>query len=215
MIKLVKGVEPQILIDNKANWKAKLLGHYKDGTKPPAALKTAYNQSSVKEGLKDESSSKCMYCESRIGHVSYEHIEHVKPKASDKYPELTYEYDNLGIACQKCNMNKGDDYDDNTPFINPYIDDPADHFNFFGAMIWAKAGNERAELTENELELNRPELLEARMERMNSVRALIDRYLLMDEGVLKKSLKKQIEIEISKIKIYSMCTSTLAKSMLN
>ncbi|MBF4428008.1 HNH endonuclease, partial [Vibrio anguillarum] len=126
--------------------------------------------------LKDESFAKCMYCESVVGHVAHEHIEHIKPKSVAKYPEYTFEWDNLGLACPVCNMNKSDIYDDKLPFINPYIDEPSDFFVAAGPCIFSKSGVRRAELTEKILKLNRPELIEQRLERIEYIRELVDKY---------------------------------------
>lgn len=214
MIKLTKLAEPQVLIDNKAQWTTQLLGHIARNEKVPSSLSNAYNIKEVKDNLRSESNSKCMYCESNVGHISYEHIEHIKPKAKTKFPQLAYEYDNLGLSCPKCNMNKSDTYDINNTFINPYVDNPSDHFVSYGAFVWAKSADNRAKLTEIEIELNRPELLETRGERLKTIRGLVDSYNRTPNGVLKNALKKEIDIEIAEDKPYSFCAQKLVKDLL-
>jgi energy-coupling factor transporter ATP-binding protein EcfA2 len=51
-----------------------------------------------------ETKGKCMYCESFISAVAPEHIEHYRPKAI--YPQLTFDWANLGLACPWCNIKK-------------------------------------------------------------------------------------------------------------
>ena len=111
MVKINKLAEPNILTLNKVNWTTDLLGFINRNEKVPPSISSRYNQDDIKKTLRDECNNKCMYCESTIAHVSYEHIEHIKPKAKTKFPELTYEWTNLGLSCPICNMNKGDEYD--------------------------------------------------------------------------------------------------------
>lgn len=215
MIQLSKNGEPPILSANKATWTAELMDYIQRGEKVPSSVSNRYNNPEVKESLRKESNSKCIYCESNVQHITYEHIEHLKPKAKDKYPELTFEYENLGLSCPKCNMNKGSEYDENLPYLNPFVDNPENHFKAVGALIWALPGDRRAKLTEIDIELNRPELLEVRLERLNSIRSLVEIYNQETNPRLKQSLKKEIETEISEDKPYSFVASKLVEALLN
>jgi uncharacterized protein (TIGR02646 family) len=88
-----KGPEPEILLKWKAKDKMYLRG------KP--------NWNRLDKGIKDvlritiaeEQGYICCYCERRLNDVDY-HIEHIKPKAKGKYPELQLEYDNMLCSCQ-------------------------------------------------------------------------------------------------------------------
>jgi len=214
MIHLTKKPEPLVLTTNKANWTTLLLGFIARNEKVPSTLSNAYNLKEIKDSLRLESHSKCMYCESKVGHITYEHIEHIKPKAKTKFPQFAYEYDNLGLSCPKCNMNKSDTYDVKNTFINPYIDTPTTHFISIGAFIWAKSGDNRAKLTEIEIDLNRPELLEIRGERLKTIRGLVDSYNNTPNGVLKNALKKEIDIEITEKKPYSFSAKKLVQDLM-
>lgn len=214
MIKLTKAPEPAHLTNNKALWTAQLLAHIATGQEIPKNLTNNYNAKEVKDALRTESKSKCMYCESTVGHITFEHIEHIKPKAKQKFPHLTFEYSNLGLACPKCNMNKSDTYDTANPFINPYIDNPDSHFIGIGSLVWAVSGDARAKLTEIEIDLNRPELLEVRNERMKAIRSLIDNYNITPDGSLKVALRKEIDKEIAENKPYSFCAKHLVKALI-
>ncbi|WP_196482601.1 HNH endonuclease [Burkholderia cepacia] len=103
-----------------------------------------------------------MYCESKFSAIDHGDIEHIKPKAEGKYPELTYVWGNLGISCTKCNGAKSDKFDADTPYINPYEENPSDYIVAEYCFVFAKRGNERGKLTIVDLELNRAELVEKR-----------------------------------------------------
>lgn len=214
MIKLTKGIEPNILTLNKDAYKKALLDLIAAGEKVPDSVSTKYNQDEIKDALRGECFSKCMYCESKVEHITDLHIEHIKPKAKHKFPELTFEYENLGLACPICNRGKSDIYDDAIPFINPYLDEPEEHFYVYGAFVWAKPNNPRAKLTELKIDLNRPDLLEARGERMKTIRGLINDYHSQPNPTLKAAIKKEILKEVEKDKIYSFCCKTLVNNTL-
>lgn len=214
MIRLTKGAEPAVLTANKNTWRDELLDLIAKNQPIPPSLYTAYNKTEVKDALRIEGYNKCMYCESKVEHITDLHIEHIKPKAKTKFPELTYEFSNLGLACPICNRNKSDTYDPALPFINPYVDNPSNHFNVVGAFVWAKANDSRAILTENEIGLNRPELLEARGERMKTIRALLDSFMNEPNATLKESIRRQILKEVENDKTYSFCCKALVDNFI-
>jgi uncharacterized protein (TIGR02646 family) len=215
MIKLTKGAEPQVLADNKTSWRDTLLGFIARKEKIPHSVSSKYNHPDVKDALRSECNSKCMYCESLVEHISDLHIEHIRPKAPNKYPNLTFEFENLGLACGVCNRNKSDDFDESNTFINPYLEDPASHFHVCGPFIFANAGNKRAKITELTIELNRADLFEQRSERIKTLRKLIDEYDTETNMALKNAIKKEILKEVSSGKIYSFCTTAYVKNRVN
>ncbi|MNF73042.1 HNH endonuclease [compost metagenome] len=177
----------------------------------PAAVSNRYNHSDVKGALKVEAKHKCMYCESKVSHVSYEHIEHIKPKAKDKYPELTFEWGNLGLACPVCNMNKSDEYDPNLPFLNPYVDNPNDYLFASGPYVFGKPGQGRGKLTEKYIKLNRVELVEQRLERIDAIRQLMDSYENEQNPMLKKIIYKELLVELGEDKPYALVLNSMVK----
>lgn len=209
MIKIIKGNIPSILEVNADAWRDELLGFVERDKKPPKTLKNKYNDISVKNFLREESNSKCMYCESKIKHITPEHIEHIKPKS--KFPELAYEWDNLGLSCPVCNMNKRDVFDVNCAFINPYIDSPDDFLMAVGTFIYARPGQVRGEITEKVIELNRTELVEKRLERISAIRNLVEKYEIQQSDILKNLILNEIRIEIGKDKEYSFIANALIK----
>jgi hypothetical protein len=152
-----------------------------------------------------------MYCESKIAHVTYAHIEHYKPKAQGLFPELTFEWTNLGLACPRCNQAKADKFDRAAPFINPYIDIPATHFRAEGPFVRPVPGDARAEITELELSLNRPELVERRQERLTNIWRLIRCYRLEANATLKAAMFDQIRNEIHAATEYSFVAAKHAE----
>ena len=214
MIKLNKQPEPDLLSRNKTQWTKELMSYINRGQKAPDHIKNRYNHSEIKTVLRTETNGgKCMYCESPIAVVASEHIEHYRPKAI--YPHLTFEWNNLGLSCPKCNINKSDTFDENCTYINPYIDLPNDHFVFSSTMVFHKPNDKRSQLTELQLDLNRSELIEARKHRIDAIRPLIDQYVSESNPALKAILKKEIEKEIAADKPYSMCTQAVYKSLIN
>ena len=214
MIKLTKGPEPFTLKNNSATWTTELLSFKQKGLNIPDSLKNNYNQMDIKDALRVETNGHCMYCESPINHVSPEHIEHIKPKALDKFPELTFTWTNLGLACPVCNINKGDNYDPAMAFINPYAEEPKDFISVFGALLYHKAASERGEYTVGQLQLNRASLLERRKERLDLICGLLDKCINSKNLSLKKLMLNQIKIETSAGTPFSLFTRAFAKARL-
>ncbi len=91
----------------------------------------------VVDALHDIQYQKCCYCEKNIFNEGQEqHLEHFRPRANNKYPELKNEWTNLLHACGDCNGQKGQkfDLDENGDplFIDPSDPniDPEDHLRF-------------------------------------------------------------------------------------
>ena len=163
-----------------------------------------------KAALRNASFDKCMYCESKVTHIDYGDVEHIKPKS--KFPDLTYEWSNLGYACGRCNRSgKGDKYDND--FIDPYQDDPENYLFPSGSIIFAREGNKRGEITIDFVKLNRPELLEKRTYRLEKIRPLISRYFQCTVDAQKEAIFEQIVEEAKDDKEYSLCLKYLLKSI--
>lgn len=155
MIKLIKGPEPEVLVDNKENWTRDLLSAIQAGNMDRVkTLTKRYNHREVKAALKKETRHKCAYCEARVTDVAYGDIEHVTPKSLDR--EKTFEWENLTFSCQICNQSKSDKEN----VLDPYIEEPNEHIFFAGAF--AKGKSQKGTLTVLELNLNRAALIESR-----------------------------------------------------
>lgn len=118
--KIKKGPIPISLQNKSSNWTQQLLDEIdknaNDATKVAEKFWNKYRKEDIKKALKEECFGKCMYCDTKIGVSDYEQIEHILPKKLN--PELTYQWRNLGWACQKCNGLKKEN-----EIINPYEED--------------------------------------------------------------------------------------------
>ena len=170
MIKVERTEEPEILRNNKEEWLNQLRCATSKSEKEKIAKK--YRHSQIKQALIDMLNDKCAYCESKITHIEWGHIEHYKPKSV--YEELTFEWTNLLLACSICNVNKDKKFpveNDNGPFINPCDDEPNDHFMFdFSNEIASVYGiTPRGKTTEELLDLNRHDLRKKRTEHIKMI----------------------------------------------
>lgn len=177
MIEVTRLPEPGVLRRNAPRWRRKLLDAQTKKEKKRAEAK--YRHREVKRVLVTMFSGKCAYCESQIRHIEYGHIEHYKP--TSRFPELTFTWSNLLLACGVCNGPefKGarfPDEADGGPLVNPCDEDPSDHFQFqynSGTRLASVYGTtRRGETTERILGLNRPELRAFRSKQVRKLAAL-------------------------------------------
>lgn len=175
----------------------------------PVALQTNYKHPENKEALVGASYGKCMYCESQVSHVYFGDIEHIRPKAQGKYPELEFTWSNLGYCCARCNNEKRDQFDDACPLIDPYSESPDVHLLAFGPVIRHKAGSERGAITINTLSLNRPELIERRGIRINALQNAIDACYRTASQAVRETLLGALAAEGSVDKEFSMVAAAL------
>lgn len=161
-----------------------------------------YGAKSVKNALIKAQHGKCVFCESKIRHVSHGDVEHFRPKggfkqtASDAltqpgYYWLAYAWANLFLSCQICNQRfKGslfpllnpsrrarshhDDLAAERPvFIHPVDDDPIALIGFRQEYAFPINGNRRAKATIESLGLNRTGLVELRRSVLEPIRLLM------------------------------------------
>ncbi|MCI1037991.1 HNH endonuclease [Pseudomonas putida] len=161
----------------------------------PQALRTNYKHPDNKKALEDASHGKCMYCESKVTHVYFGDVEHIKPKAVTKYPELKFDWGNLGFCCARCNNSKSDDYEDDCPIIDPYSENPAESLIAFGSILYPKTGSERGDLTIRTLDLNRIDLVEKRALRLDEVQNAVNACYRTANGSLRTMLLQELEKE--------------------
>jgi uncharacterized protein (TIGR02646 family) len=133
---------PNSLAKNGAKWTKELLDAIEEAKKKgikkaPEKFYIKYKKADVLKALKlmygDDDFSYCCYCESIIDIVSYEQIEHRMPKrkTQNKYPEKTYDWNNLHLSCSKCNLNKSSQYDENHPILDAaVVDDIEKHLSY-------------------------------------------------------------------------------------
>jgi uncharacterized protein (TIGR02646 family) len=178
MIRVARLSKPEILSKHAENWRDTYLQAIADleadkananKKKAKATAEAKYAHDAVRDQLRHMFDSKCAFCESHILHVSYDQIEHFRPK--QRYPEQCFEWDNLLLACGVCNgaKYKGTKFPeaaDNGPFVNPAEEDPNDYFDFIihpkTELAEVIPKSPRGTTTERVLGLNRPDLLKHR-----------------------------------------------------
>ena len=182
---------------------------YRPACPNPEALKTNYKHPDNKEALLRASHGKCMYCESQVSHVYFGDVEHIRPKAADKYPELEFEWSNLGYCCARCNNAKKDQFDATCPMVDPYSEDPNAHLIAFGPSVWHKAGSERGAITIATADLNRPELIEKRAVRLSHLQNALDACYRTTNETIRATLLAALDAEGAVDKEFSMFATAL------
>ncbi len=177
MIEVTRLPEPNVLRRNASRWRRTL--SEAQTQKERKRAKAKYRHRDVKSVLVTMFSGKCAYCESQIRHIEYGHIEHYKP--TSRFPELTFTWSNLLLACGVCNgpEHKGDQFPDTAdggPLINPCDENPSDHFEFqydpATKLASVYGTTTRGKTTEETLGLNRRELRAYRSKQVKKLAAL-------------------------------------------
>jgi 5-methylcytosine-specific restriction endonuclease McrA len=101
MIKLTRMDIPIAIKARIEQKSARLRDSLEAGVDPPKTLLDAYREPELKAHLVAEAHGKCIYCESKITHVYFGDIEHLKPKS--KFPIERLNPENLALACAMCN----------------------------------------------------------------------------------------------------------------
>ena len=204
MIKLIKGEEPKILIDNRETWTDELQAAILSQDNDEIRKKTKrYNHTDVKAALKKETSEKCAYCEAKITVVAHGDIEHVSPKSLD--PTLTFAWENLTFACQICNQKKST----KNGILDPYSIEPAEHLFFAGSFV--KGRTEEGAITVRELEMNRAPLLESRNREIERYASEIEKCFLTQNTRLKQLILDTLlaDLETGKPEFIAACRTVL------
>jgi uncharacterized protein (TIGR02646 family) len=182
---LIKGPKPIALATNGQTWTTDFIAAH-------ALDKSAvghWGHDDIRDGLGTETNHKCAYCEGYVPDLSFEHVEHMLPKAT--FPELAHEWTNLTSACPRCNLSKGKYHEAGSEVLNPYVDDPEDHLFFVGNVVAHVKGSARGEITWRKLKLDRLELSHSRQVRIAAIRELFFCWREADEplrGVLEEAL---------------------------
>lgn len=171
--------EPDTLRRRGARWTRELLEQVEEKRrnrrhKIEAKYFDRYNRGDVKNTVIRMYKGLCCYCESRILDVDFGHIEHRMPKRV--YPEDTYQWENLHLACTKCNNAKGDKYDEKYPILDATDEVPiSEHLTYkirnVGVVCWPLDG--WGKTTEEHADLNREELSDVRNKLMMCALSLI------------------------------------------
>lgn len=209
MIRLSKLPKPQLLVDNEAEWTQTLLDYYTRGDTPPGSLAKKYREPDIKAVLVQETHDKCVYCEAKISHSQHGDVEHIKPKS--KFREQTYSWENLTLVCAVCNGKKSDYYDLARPILNPYIDDPEQHFDTEGSLVFGLDSSISGKTTELKLDLNRNDLVLRRGERLKGLMSLVQRYESESDPNKRAVLQDELKYECEKKKEYSFVVEKMLR----
>jgi uncharacterized protein (TIGR02646 family) len=171
---VIRETKPLTLHKHAVTWKQDLMAavaiYKRNGTPIPARLQNKYRKSEVLAALKrmysdDDGNNFCCYCEAEIDLVDYPHIEHRRPKAPDKFPEKTFEWNNLHLSCSICNQKKLDQWDKNSPILDAVKDNPIkDHLAYCDdeTGVYRDALSKRGATTIAHTDMNRHKLRRAR-----------------------------------------------------
>ncbi|WP_103919469.1 retron system putative HNH endonuclease, partial [Candidatus Venteria ishoeyi] len=173
----------------------------------------------------------CAYCENRLDSDMGQHIEHVQPKS--RYPEKTFDYDNLVLSCRdsdalkggvdisdsSCGHYKGSRYNAGK-FISP-IDADCEHYFFYSLtgeiLVSDKSSTEEQEkvnYTVNELlNLNCRRLVRERADiLLEGFRILQDLKNQENDEVLKYFLDSELQSTNGKLQSYTSIREQHLKS---
>jgi uncharacterized protein (TIGR02646 family) len=185
MRRLSKAPEPTVLQQHAPTWTLEFAADLATGT-----TRSRWGHAEIRAALESETFGKCAYCESRIEAVTWLHVEHIQPKSVA--PELVVAWDNLTLACPRCNQYKGAYHSVEHPLLNPYVDEPAEHLQFFAGFVRARHGSSIGELTIRRLRLHRGALAQRRLERIEQVELLVQAWHRAPSDGLKEVLLEQV-----------------------
>jgi hypothetical protein len=152
-----------------------------------------------------------MYCESKILAVDFGDVEHIRPKAGDKFPHLEFEWSNLGISCTRCNNSKSDRFNEALPYVNPFDEDPSEHLVAACGLIFALRGSERGQLTINDVGLNRVELIEKRKTHVDRIRDVVTMVFAREDPELRRLALAELIKEAAPDREYSFAVAALLR----
>ena len=187
MIHLIQRAKPQILLKNEQAWTVEYLGWWQNRLGPEPQR---YRHSQIRSTLEAETHLKCAYCEARIKGIAYTHIEHKLPKKN--HPKMVCVWENLTIACPKCNTNKGEYDEPNCPLLDPYVDDVENWIAFYGSLALSRGGP-RGRATITRLDLNRMDLVYERGQAIIQLDFLLE---LVERAVSQPDACVQLWLEI-------------------
>ena len=102
--------------------------------------------------------------------------------------------------------------DEETPFINPYNEDPEQHIVVVGATLHSKKGSERGEITISQIDLNRAGLVEKRYKKINMLDKAIKACFRTINETLKINALEELKKEADQDREYSLSAKYLLES---
>jgi len=154
----------------------------------------------LRNALLEDFDHQCAYCDSTL-EASLGHVDHFYPKSL--FPEKAFQWLNLILACQVCNIAKGAKFpvsEDGEPLLlYPGFDNPNDHIKELddGQLVGLTAkGNATITL----LQLNRSSLVESR-KRERLYRRIVEARPELESALFVNDFYQQFIDGISNIKV--------------
>jgi len=208
MIKLNRYDKPEFLSDDKV---AELTQEFIDNNT------TVWNKEQIKNPLLESSHQKCAYCECRLDEESkYMEVEHFEDKKNN--PDKVVDWNNLLPSCKRCNGSKSTHDVISEPIVNPYVDEPKEHFKLRPYRL--KKKTDKGQQSIDICDLNNSErLVRVRFDIGNKLEETIEnaeeKYKLYIDNRITVRKNKFINImknllrECQPTSIYSATTSTI------
>lgn len=206
MIGLEKSEKPNVLEQNEENWTNDYLQLRQQNMKDKL-VEGRYRHQDIKAALIAETRGKCAFCESHILSTQFGDVEHLRPKRL--YPALFVVWENLTLACTKCNVYKSDI----DGILNPYIDIISDHLAFLGPMVTKYPGSIAGNLTITHLRLNRDDLITRRARKLADIQNQIDLLHSIQDDTLKRAIEFELAENASNDKEFSAYARQYIKDM--
>ena len=206
MRKVPKLPEPPLLMANKVAW----LTEYKANKTPYRRYK--YRKPIIKQTLVAETDSKCVYCESRIGHNTPGDVEHKVPSSVDI--NRHFDWNNLTIACNECNRRKNDYFDALKP-LDPNVDDVEAKVLHYGPVVGWAHGDAAAEITVKTLQLqgdHRKILFRRKIEKIAEISDKVERLVSEAGTPLEPIIRAELEAMTERSAEYSAMVSEMLRT---
>ncbi len=175
MRNVTRASKPASLKRNGSRWKRELLEAVRSGDqKLIKSRKQRYNQPDVRSDLDAMYRNRCCYCESPVGAVGADQIEHRMPVRFFK--EEAFEWDNLHLSCGGCNRAKSDQWNSTHPVLDAVTDVPiTEHLDYESRRTGVRrlGLTPRGQTTVSHAGLNRDKLRGARTTTMSHVVGLV------------------------------------------
>ena len=105
---------------------------------------------------------------------------------------MVCDWENLTIACPKCNTNKGEYDEPKCPLLDPYVDDVENWVAFYGSLALSRGGA-RSRATITRLDLNRMDLVYERGQAIIQLDLLLE---LVERAVSHPDARVQLWLDI-------------------
>lgn len=199
MRNVIRTSRPPALTRNSRRWRDEYLAAIAAGDVVLIKRRrTRYNHKEVRGALDSMYRNLCCYCESHVGPVKADQIEHRMP--IELFPRNGFDWNNLHLACVGCNGAKSDKWDAANPILDAVTDVPIeDHLDYECSetgvrRIWKTS---RGYTSASHANLNREKLRGARNEVMIKVVGVIQEILgrLANDANDAQALNRRTQLE--------------------